>query len=899
MTARTTQEMTTTRLSSDIRLLGNLLGLIIREQHGQEAFDLVERVRAWAKARRASEPGAAAALTQAIRELDLDSLRVLTKAFSNYFQLINIAEDQQRIRVLRTREGDGQLDESVEAAIAALRAAGLTANDLRALLEQMRVRLVLTAHPSEAKRKEVLIKLRHIAQRMAELDRQVLLPRELSVLEADICEEIEELWQTRPTRASRAAVADEVDFGLYFLTTVIMDVTIGLYADLQASLERHYPDEDWSHLPGVLRFASWIGGDRDGNPNVTPEVTLETLATLRRAARETYLAELQVLRDHFTQSADETPVSEALRAAVLAGGGPDERYPTEIYRQHMNQVYDRLAADGYPTNRELLADLLLVEDSLLQNRGRHVARGMLARLIHKVRLFGLHLAPLDIREDARLHAAALDEIFRAYGRCDSYLALPEADRQMLLTMEIANPRPFFPIEPTFSEATNRIIATWRMIAQAHRRYGKIVIDTFIASMSQQPSDILALLLLAKEVGVQDDLDLVPLFETIDDLERAPAIMETLFENPAYRQHLAARGARRGLRQQIMIGYSDSSKDGGYLASNWGLYAAQQKLAAVCARYGVSLQLFHGRGGSIGRGGGPTNRAILSQPPESLRGGIKITEQGEVIAYRYSNAEIARRHLHQVMHAVLLALGAPAEQTVPPDWRGAMDALARAGERAYRSFVYETPGFLDYWQQATPINELANLPISSRPAKRTQGGGFESVRAIPWVFSWMQSRAIIPSWFGVGYALASFCADRPDGLALLQTMYRQWSFFHALMENVQLDLAKADMGIAELYAGLVTDAALRETIFGQMKAEYLRSAHMVCQVIGQPALLSNAPVMQRSIERRNPYVDPLNFIQVELLRRLRLLDPESPEYRPYLRAALATINGIAAGMKTTG
>jgi phosphoenolpyruvate carboxylase len=892
---RDTQQSLSIALSADIRLLGNLLGTVIREQHGNEAFELVEQVRRTAKDRRSNIPDAASKLTAIISGLDLDARRVLIKAFSNYFQLINIAEDQQRIRVLRQREASGHNDESIDDAIKQLRDANASADDVRALLNKLVVRLVLTAHPSEAKRKEVLIKLRHIAQMMSARDRQGLLPREQHALEESITEEIEELWQTRPTRASRATVADEVDFGVYFITSVIMDVVLDIYTDLQASLETHYPGEDWSHLPRPLRYASWIGGDRDGNPNVTPEVTLETLATLRVAARTVYLNEIDFLRQHLTHSADESGVSEALRASVEAEGRLDERYPTEIYRQKMDLIRAKLNQDAYAADQDLLDDLQLVADSLIQYGGRHTANGTLRRLMQKIRLFGLHLVPLDIREDSRLHAAALDEMFRYYGRTDSYINLSEADKQILLTMEIANPRPFFPMEPKFSEATNKIIATWRMIGQAHKRYGKVVIDTVIASMSQQPSDILAMLLLAHEVGIALDVDIVPLFETIDDLNHAPAVMTALFANAEYRKHLAGRGNR----QQIMIGYSDSSKDGGYLASNWNLYTAQEDLADLCAKAGIALELFHGRGGSIGRGGGPTNRAILSQPPLSMQGGIKITEQGEVIAYRYSNAEIARRHLHQVMHACLLALGKPSASAVRPEWRDTMHILAESGRKAYRAFVYETPGFIDYWQQATPINELASLPISSRPAKRKTAGGFADVRAIPWVFSWMQSRAIIPSWYGVGYAIASFCADQPDGLNRLRAMYHDWPFFNALIENAQLDLAKADMGIAELYAALVSDTALRDRIYSEMKNEYLRASQMVCQIIDQPNLLSKSPVMQRSIERRNPYVDPLNFIQVELLRELRHLDPDSPEYKPVQRAVLSAVNGIAAGMKTTG
>ena len=893
----------TSALSADIRLLGGLLGTVIREQHGEPAFQLVEQVRGEATARRNDESHASAtlaALAARIEALDLDSLRVLIKAFGNYFQLINIAEDQQRIRVLRQRELTGPLDESIPLAIHELHEAGVSAAEMRAILERIDVRLVLTAHPSEAKRKEVLIKLRHIAQVLAARDRSGLLARERTALEASLLEEIEELWQTRPTRAVRATVADEVDFGVYFLTGAIMDATLDLYDELRAALERHYPDHDWSSLPLVLRHASWIGGDRDGNPNVTADVTLETLAAQRRAARNAYLAEIAFLREHLTQSADEAPISAALEAALHAASRPDleARYPGERYRQFMALIAERLEADAYPTGDELIADLMLVADSLRAGRGHHVADGSVRRLIQMVRLYGLHLAALDVREDARRFTAALDEMFRRYGLCDDYAGLPEAEKQTLLTREIAGGRPLFPEAPSFSPVTNQVIATWRMIARAHRKHGPACIDSVIASMTTAASDVLGMLLFAREVGIQGAVDLVPLVETVGDLRGAPRIVAALLENPEYRKHLAARG----MRQQIMIGYSDSNKDGGYLASTWALYTAQQEIAALCRAHGVEPEIFHGRGGSIGRGGGPTNQAILSAPPDSMRGPIKITEQGEVIAYRYSNPAIARRHLGQVMHAALLAVGmAPLRARmfeIRPEWRSAMAALSEASQRAYRALVYETPGFLDYWQQATPIDELASLPISSRPARRREGG-FDGLRAIPWVFSWMQCRAIIPSWYGVGAAMADFCAAHADGLDILSGMFRDWPFFRALVQNVQLDLAKADMGIASLYAGLVSDAALREAIFSQIEAEHARAVRMVCQVSGQDDLLDHSPVIRRSIQRRNPYVDPLNVIQVALLRRLRALPPDAPAREPLLEAALATVNGIAAGMKTTG
>ena len=885
-------------LGKDIRLLGNLLGQIIREQHGEEALALVERVRASAKARRSGESGALAALTTAIDAADLTALRVLIKAFGNYFQLINIAEDLQRIRVLREREADDNLVESIDAAVADLHARGLDAAAVRGLLERLRVRLVLTAHPSEAKRKEVLVKLREIARLVSVRDREPLLPREQLGLEHTLAEAIEELWQTRPTRAASPTVLDEVDFGLYFLTSIIMDAVVDIHDDLRAALQAHYPEADWTQLPAVLCYASWIGGDRDGNPNVTPEATLRTLDLLGDAARHVYLEEIAFLRDHLTQSTAEVEVSSLLRFSIPEGDPLQAAYPGEPYRQKMALIHRRLEGGDYATGADLLADLTLVEESLRQHQGRNVAEGALHRLMEKVRLFGLHLVPLEVRQDGRMHAAALADLFQAYGMVDDYAALPEAEKQALLTREIVSGRPFFPhvsaTEPVLAAETQLVIDTWRMIATAHRRYGPAAIDTAIASRSEAPSDVLALLLFAQEAGLTGALDLVPLFETIDDLAAAPDVMAVLFDNEAYRAHLA----RRGNRQQVMIGYSDSNKDGGYFSSNWALYTAQRNLAALCAARGIELELFHGRGGSIGRGGGPTNRAILAGPPAAMHGPIKITEQGEVIAYRYMNDAISRRHLHQVMHAALLVLGGTPEDAVRPEWRAAMDTLAEAGRAAFRGLVYETPGFLEYWRQATPIDFIGQLPIASRPVKRAQGG-FEAIRAIPWVFSWMQSRAIIPSWYGVGTALAACCPDGSGGSELLREMYRAWPFFTTLIDNLELDLAKADLGIAEAYAALVEDEALRARIFGAIRAEHALACHYVNAIAGQEKLLDHSAVIQRSIERRNPYIDPLNFIQVALLHDLRRGDLDASAYAARVELVLATVNGIAAGMKTTG
>lgn len=880
-------------LSGDIRFLGTLLGVIIREQHGEDAFHLVEEVRASAKARRAGDAAETERLMARVRGLSLEQKRVLIKAFANYFQLINIAEDHQRVRVLREREAKGTLTETVERAVADLHAAGITADQMRGILDVVRVRLVFTAHPSEAKRQEVLLKMNDISEMLSDLERQHLLPREKKRVVGDILRRIELLWQTRPNRAQRATVMDEVEFGTYFLVRFVMDVVVDLYLSIQAALEQHYPDADWSELPPVLSFASWIGGDRDGNPNVTPDTTREALDYMRDQARAAYREEVDYIRDRLTQSLGEISASPDLMAALDRQNVFTGRYPGEVYRYFLSDVSQRLADDGYKHGGDLLADLQMIVDSLRANRAIYAAEGTLKRLMLKVRLFGMHLAPLEIREDARLHRSALAELFKHYGMADDYEALPEEQKQELLTAEIDNRRPLFPVNPGFSETTTRIIGTWRMVADIHREHSPRAIDTFIASMSQNASDVLAMLMLATEVGVQRDISIVPLFETVEDLQHAPAVMTTLFQNPAYAAYLKARGSV----QQIMIGYSDSNKDGGYIASNWNLYQAQHALAKLCGEHNVRLELFHGRGGSIGRGGGPTNRAILAQPPGSMQGPIKITEQGEVIAYRYGNPDIAYRHLQQVLSAALLAMGKPGQEA-KPGWLSVMDTLSESSRVYYRNFVYETPGFLSYWQEGTPINELAQLPIGSRPAKRSKGG-FESIRAIPWVFSWMQSRAIIPSWYGVGHAFEEFCLADSGGLDTLRTMYAEWPFFTALIDNVQLDVAKADMGIARLYSGLVSDVELRATIFAQIEEEHARAYRWICEITGQAALLDKSPLMQRSIESRNPYVDPLNFIQVALLDELRRSNPELPTSAEVLQAVLATVNGIAAGMKTTG
>ncbi|MCA9914033.1 MAG: phosphoenolpyruvate carboxylase, partial [Anaerolineae bacterium] len=524
-------------LSRDIKFLGNSLGQIIKEQHGEDALELVEEVRKSARARRVPVPNAAERLEQRIRDTTLAQKQVLIQAFSNYFQLTNIAEDQQRIRVLRDRERAGKLGEDIAQAIHSLREQGFSADQIRDLLARLRLRLVLTAHPSESKRKEVLLKLRSITDMLRRYDREAMIPREVDALQQELAAEIEELWQTKPIRPQQTTVADEVDFGLYFMTNVIMETVVDIYDNLQTCLDEAYPDENWDEIPPVLYFASWIGGDRDGNPNVTEKVTWETLKTLRKTARHVYMDEIDDLRSHLTQFVDGAEEEAYPEFADQAA-----KYTGEPYRKSMHVIWKKLAGDKYATGADLLADLQKVYDSLLANNGKRVAEQVIRPLMRKVKVFGLHLTPLEVREDAGLHAATIDELFRLYAIHPDYLNADEETKTDLLTKEILNQRPLFPPHlDQLSDTSRRIIGTWQMIARAHDKFGTTVIDTVIASMSKQPSDVLAMLLFASEVGINEHVQIVPLFETIQDLRNAPDVMTRLFLNPAYKQYMEARG----------------------------------------------------------------------------------------------------------------------------------------------------------------------------------------------------------------------------------------------------------------------------------------------------------------------------------------------------------------------
>jgi phosphoenolpyruvate carboxylase len=916
-------------LSETIHVLGDLLGAIIREQAGDDAFALEEQVRDLAKAARTSNGNrhtAASTLVELIEGLDVPHLVMLTKAFTTYFGLINVAEQHERLRALRERERLGKpVAESLADAVAQVAQRGVDAEHLDTLLRSMVVEPVFTAHPTESKRRTILERLRRVADLLAQWSAPDRVPREQHALHQALRSEITAMWQAHELRDQRPTVLDEVKKGIYYAKETLLPITPEIYRELADALHTHYPDHAWQ-VPPVLRWASWIGGDRDGNPNVTPPVTLETVRLLRQHAIAHHIETIEHLSHALTSSTYVVGYSDELRdtlagyavvfptlATLLA-----QRNAAEPYRQLCTYIRQKLlnaqahagtwqpvwnaappAGDGtrYLSGGELVHDLQVMDRSLRAHAGTAIADGMLQDVLRQAQVFGLHLLSLDIRQHAERHAAALADVLQAADVCDDYLALGEAERVALLSRELQTNRPLIPARLQFNDATNETITTFRLLQAVLEQFSPDATHTYIISMTTGASDLLAVLLLAKEAGLfrrgeMSRLDVVPLFETREDLTHAPGIMRDLFALPVYREHLRLRNNH----QEIMVGYSDSNKLAGFLPATWALFAAQRALIDVADGAGVDVQLFHGRGGAVGRGGGPANAAIMAQPPNTVRGRLKLTEQGEVISDRYGYPGIAERHVEQVVSAVLLASAPHAAAAVPPAWEAALHALADHAFAAYRSLV-EDADFLPFFHGATPIDELSNLKIGSRPARRKQSDRLEDLRAIPWVFAWMQGRFTLPGWYGLGSAVEAWLAeDRPARLLLLQTMYREWPFWRTTLDNAQMVLAKADMQIAEHYASLVEDAAVRERMWTRIEAEYRRTERAVCQIAGVEQLLERSPVLQRSIKRRNPYVDPLSYIQVALLRRLRA----APEQDQALeQAMLLTVNGIAAGLRNTG
>jgi phosphoenolpyruvate carboxylase len=910
----------TMNLSATIHLLGDTLGEVISELESPALFEAEERIRSLAKGRRAGDRSAAH-LRSEVAALDPAAARGVAAAFTLYFELVNLAEEAYRVSTLRQREGErypAPTDESIGQAVSTLKEGGVSAEQMSALLRDLQIELVLTAHPTEAKRRSILSKLQRVSGLIQTLNSSGALPRERAEARAALHAEIAALWLTDRVRSVRPSVTDEVRTGLFFVDEVFWDVLPRVYAELEAALAEYYPGLTVRHA--WLRLASWVGGDRDGNPNVTPEVTAETLRLHRGLAIEHHRRALQALSRRFSLSGRRLPPPPALQA-WLKRRHPlaphvaylESRYPEEPYRLILAQLSADLAeaSEDAMTARLLSVaphaarikpqDLTVPLDAIQAAVPPVIADGLLRTVRRQLDIFGLHSARLDIREHSARLAAALGEVLRALDIYPAFEQAGGAERRALLARLLAAPAPAL---ATHVGVTAETAATWSLfglIGRARSIYGRDLIGPFIISMTSDAADVLAVLLMARWTGSAGGLQIVPLFETLADLEAAPRILSDLFGLDVYRRHLADCGDE----QMVMVGYSDSNKDGGYLAANWALYRAQESIAQVCRDHGIKLMLFHGRGGSIARGGGPANRAIRAQPSGTVGGRFRLTEQGEIIAARYADLDLAHRHLEQVVHAVLLASAPPGVApggAVPPTWRKAMQTMSAAAWQCYRSLVYETLGFADFWQAATPIAEIAHLHIGSRPSARPKSKkpgapDIAAMRAIPWVFSWMQSRYNLPGWYGLGSGLQ---IQAGISLSLLQDMYMAWPFFRTLLDNVEMSLLKADMDIAALYAELVADRGLAEFILTTIRAEYDRTRSAVLSVTGHRQLLDGDPVIQRSVALRNPYVDPLNYIQVETLRRLRALpDAEGPEAEDLWQVMVVTVNGIAAGLRNTG
>jgi phosphoenolpyruvate carboxylase len=898
-------------LSGTINLLGDTLGAVLRAQESVALFETEETVRALAKARRAGDPDAAACLASTVADLPVDAGRATASAFAVYFDLVNLAEELHRIRALRARERalhPAPIPESVGAAIGRLKAQGMTSARMAELLASLRVELVLTAHPTEAKRRTVLSKLQRIAELLRRLHDPDLLPAERAAETTALRAEITALWLTDRARTTRPAVTDEVRTGLYFVGSIFWDALPRLTAELAAALRAHFPD--LAPPPGWLTLASWIGGDRDGNPSVVTTVTAETLRLHRGLAVERHRRALRDAARRLSVSDRRCPLPPTL-AAWLEARRPlprhvaylEERYANEPYRLALSLLAADLEAaseedmtarllDDTPHRARATADEIeRVVDLVARALPPELADG-LGTLRAQLECFGLHAARLDVREDSGRIAAALGGILARLGRDTAFAEWDEGARAQRL-VELLGEEPPKATEVAAAAREDSAAETWRLfrlLARAQSVYGRPALGPFIISMTRGPADVLATLLLVRWAGGAAGRPIVPLFETLDDLDAAPRILEALFRLPVYRAHVAGCGDE----QMVMIGYSDSNKDGGYLAANSALYRAQEAITRVCADHGVTLTLFHGRGGTVARGGGPAGRAIRAQPPGTVRGRFRLTEQGETIGSRYADPALAHRHLEQIVSAVLLA-SAEAPRVDSPAWRAAMDEMATAARDEYLGLVDRTPGFLDYWRAATPIDEISRLRLGSRPTARRAGALTRGdVRAIPWVFSWMQSRFNLPGWYGLGAALSR--VER----ARLREMYEGWPFFRALLDNAEMSLLKADMGIAALYSGLVPDRALADAVFARIEAEYARTRDAVLAATGHAALMDGDPVIQRSVQLRNPYVDPLNYLQVEMLRRLRgLADGEGAEAEALREVVVVTVNGISAGLRNTG
>jgi phosphoenolpyruvate carboxylase len=906
-------------LRDDIRLLGRILGDTIREQSGEQVFETVEFIRQNSvRFRRDEDVSARRDLETTLNNLPPQEALQIIRAFGFFSHLANIAEDQHHIRRTRAHalSNSAPREGTMALALARCREAGIPPGRLLAFFANAMVVPVLTAHPTEVRRKSTIDREMEVANLLAERDRLSLTAVEVAANEAALRRAVLTLWQTNLLRRTRLRVIDEVANGLSYYDYTFLSELPRFYADLEEELA----GQDITladSLPSFLRIGSWIGGDRDGNPFVTEEVLRAALQAQSSRALKYYFDELHLLGGELSLDHRLVGVTDALEQ--LAARSPDRsaNRQDEPYRRAITGIYARLAATArrldhldapqhavgdapaYAESGELLADLAILDGSLVANGSGTLAKGRLRHLRRAVDAFGFHLAALDLRQNSDVHERTVGEMLELVQPGLEYAGLAEPKRIELLRAELCTARPLASAFLCYSTETASELAILRATAEAHSCYGPASVPHYVISKTTGVSDILETAALLKEAGLLRpregalDVDIVPLFETIEDLRNCGEVMDELLGLPEYMRLLGGRGRV----QEVMLGYSDSNKDGGFLTSGWELYKAEVALVDVFRHHDVGLRLFHGRGGSVGRGGGPSYQAILAQPAGAVQGAIRITEQGEVIASKYSNPELGRRNLETLAAATLEATLLQPETAEPqPEYLAAMEYLSAEAYRAYRNLVYETGGFEDFFHESTVIGEIANLNIGSRPSSRRASTRIEDLRAIPWVFSWAQCRLMLPGWYGFGSAVKAWLGTQPSGgMALLQSMYREWPFFQMLLSNMDMVLAKSDIAIASRYAELVADAELRNRVFSRLRAEWQSVVDALLTIMGQVSLLESNPLLARSIRNRFPYLDPLNHMQIELLKRYRAGDNDDD----VVIGIHLTINGIAAGLRNSG
>lgn len=913
-------------LRRDVRFLGNILGEVLVQQGGKELLDIVEDIREKSKSLRAEfDLELFNDFKNTIKNLEPGVRHQVIRAFAIYFQLVNIAEQNHRVRRKRDYErsaGEQIQPGSIESIIVHLKEQNVPYDEVQEILNEISLELVMTAHPTEAMRRAVLDIHHRIAQDMMQLDNPTLTLKERDLLREKLFNEVMILWQTDELRDRKPTVIDEVRNGLYYFDETLFDVLPEVYNELERCLRKYYPNHDW-HVPSFLRFGSWIGGDRDGNPNVTANFTWQTFKMHRELVINKYKESLVNLRDKLSFSSNIVEVPDELWASIerdkqhIKLQSKDVwRNETEPYRIKLSYMIEKIqntASDEhvneyakYASVDEFIEELKLLDRSLRNHYADHVADFYLQRLIRQAELFGFHLATLDIRQHSKEHEYALNEILAKSGITPSYSELSEDEKIDLLHELLNDPRPLVSANyMEYTESTQECLNVFRVIARAQKEFGPQCVESYLISMTQGVSDLLEVAVLSKEFGLHRkkymglSIQPVPLFETIDDLHAAPKIMERLFSLPAYREALKDRNDL----QEIMLGYSDSSKDGGAITANWELRVALKEITKTANKFGVKLKFFHGRGGALGRGGMPLNRSILVQPPETIGGGIKITEQGEVLSSRYSLQGIAYRSLEQatsaLIEAALTARRNDAEVEKEAEWEAIIESISQTAMKKYQDLIFRDPDFLTFFKQATPLEEISELNIGSRPSKRRNSDSFEDLRAIPWVFSWTQSRYLLPAWYAAGTAFQAFYDNKEEHMQVLREMYQKWSFFRSLIDSLQMALAKADLLIAEEYSKMVKDPSIGKRIFKLVEEEYNLTEKLLLEITGQNEILDNVPVIQESVRLRNPYVDPLSYLQVQLLIELRKKREAGEDDAELLREVLLTMNGIAAGLRNTG